>query len=246
MKYFYEVFENIPRQGPGANKYTKKAYDMIKGYLPEHPKIIDIGSGKGAPSFKLAEICNGHVTCYDNHQPFVDYINKKAADEYIEDIIEAKLGDMNNLDLPEGRFDVLWAEGSLYIIGFEKGLLELQKYVKDMGYMVVSEAVWIKENPPEELMNFWNEEYQAIDTIENKMAVIEKCNLRIIAHFTLPEDGWTLNYYDLIDKKLTELKEINQSNKEALDSYALISHEFEIYKKYKEYYSYEYFILKKI
>lgn len=42
-KYFYEVFENIPRQGPGQNVSTQKAFDYIKNHLPSQPEILDIG-----------------------------------------------------------------------------------------------------------------------------------------------------------------------------------------------------------
>lgn len=246
MKYLLEVFENVNRQGPGSNKYTKKAYDMIKGYLPEHPKILDIGSGKGSQTFKLAEISNGHVTAIDNHPFFVDFINQKAKDEYIDDMVEAKNGDMNNLTEPERMYDVLWAEGSVYNMGFKKGLMELQKFVKIMGFMIVSEAVYIKDNPPDELKAFWNMEYPEITTIDKCTEIIEKCNLRIISHFTLPEDGWTTFYYEPISEVIKEFKEKYRDNAAAIEEFNSIQNEIDIYNKYKDYFSYEYFVMKKV
>jgi ubiquinone/menaquinone biosynthesis C-methylase UbiE len=245
MEYFLEVFENIPRQGPGSNRYTKKAFDMIKGYLPEHPKILDIGCGKGAQSFKLAEVSNGHITCIDNHQPFVDFVNQKAKEEYIEDMIVAKLGDMNKLDLPEGRFDVVWSEGAIYNMGFEKGLTELPKYLKSMGFIVVSEAVWLKDNPPAEVKKMWDNEYADITSIDEKVAVVERCNLKMIAHYTLPEDGWLNFFYEPLQIKLNEFKEKNKGNKDAQAEYTDIQNEIDVYHKYKDYYSYEFFVMKK-
>jgi len=43
---FYEIFEDLPRQGAGDQEFTKKTLSMVAG-LPENPEILDIGCGMG-------------------------------------------------------------------------------------------------------------------------------------------------------------------------------------------------------
>jgi ubiquinone/menaquinone biosynthesis C-methylase UbiE len=74
---FYELFLNMPRQGPGSNEYTRKAYDCLS-HLPKEPCILDIGCGSGMQTLELARISGGHVTALDNYQPFLDILEKNA------------------------------------------------------------------------------------------------------------------------------------------------------------------------
>lgn len=48
------LFEGIPRQGPGDNEHTEKAFRMIPKF-PENAKILDIGCGKGMQTIALAK-----------------------------------------------------------------------------------------------------------------------------------------------------------------------------------------------
>jgi len=45
-KVFWEVHSGLPREGPGDNKSTKKAYMMLED-LPKNPCILDVGCGPG-------------------------------------------------------------------------------------------------------------------------------------------------------------------------------------------------------
>ena len=42
--FFYEIFSDLPRQGPGDNNSTQKAYSLLTG-IPEKPQILDIACG---------------------------------------------------------------------------------------------------------------------------------------------------------------------------------------------------------
>jgi len=82
MKYFFELYESLPRQGPGNNKSTEKAFQLLKN-IPSTPKILDIGCGRGMQTIELAKLSNGIVTALDNHQPFLDLISEDAKKEGI-------------------------------------------------------------------------------------------------------------------------------------------------------------------
>ena len=46
MEYFYELFEALPRGGPGDEESTRRAFNTIPN-PPEQPFILDIGCGPG-------------------------------------------------------------------------------------------------------------------------------------------------------------------------------------------------------
>ena len=50
---FYQVFESLPRQGPGCKGATRKAYSYLPT-LPKDAKILDIGCGSGTQTRELA------------------------------------------------------------------------------------------------------------------------------------------------------------------------------------------------
>ncbi len=66
MEYFYELFESLPRCGPGDNKSTRRAYHVLKD-VPQQPCILDIGCGPGVQTLELARVSNGRIVALDNH-----------------------------------------------------------------------------------------------------------------------------------------------------------------------------------
>jgi len=67
---------------------------------------------------------------------------------------------------------------------------------------------WLKDNPPKEIADFWEQVYPAISNIENNLDIIKKCNYKLIGHFPLPEDAWWDLYYNPLQKRLNKLKKI--------------------------------------
>ena len=80
VNVFFEVHRDLPREGPGDNESTKKAYLMLND-LPEKPRILDVGCGPGMQTITLAKLSKGRIDAVDNHQPFLEQLKKKAAEE---------------------------------------------------------------------------------------------------------------------------------------------------------------------
>ena len=53
MEYFFELFGDLPRQGPGCGEATLRALELLKD-LPPQPKVLDIGCGSGMQTLILA------------------------------------------------------------------------------------------------------------------------------------------------------------------------------------------------
>jgi ubiquinone/menaquinone biosynthesis C-methylase UbiE len=242
VNVFFEVHSGLPREGPGDNESTKKAYSMLNN-LPENPRILDIGCGPGMQTITLAKLSNGRIEAVDNHQPFLEQLKKNAKEEDVSEKITAVNRDMTALDYEDGTFDVVWCEGAIFIIGFERGLREWKRLLTDNGYLVVSEMSWLTPNPPEEVKNFLMEAYPAIKTINENLETIKKAGYRVISHFVLPKESWWDNYYTPIEAKLTSLKRKYKDDKEALEHVAAEELEIEMFRKYSDYYGYVFYVM---
>ena len=86
MEYFYELFEALPRGGPGDKKSTRRAFNTIPK-PPELPLILDIGCGPGVQTIELAKLSKGRIIALDNHQAFLDKLMEKAKEEEVSDQI---------------------------------------------------------------------------------------------------------------------------------------------------------------
>ena len=60
------------------------------------------------------------------------------------------------------ELDLIWCEGAIYNIGFERGLNEWRRFIKPGGYLVVSEASWFTWERPTEIQKFWQVAYPEI------------------------------------------------------------------------------------
>lgn len=239
---FFEIHKDIPREGPGDSKSTQRAFSLLKN-LPSKPKILDIGCGPGKQTFDLIKLTDGNMVAIDNHQPYIDSLNEEIVKQGLTDRIQALNKDMFNLDFEEKSFDVIWAEGAIYIIGFENGLKTWPRFLKTKGHIAATEISWLKPNPPDELKTFWDECYPNIQNIESNLEIIKRCGYKAIDYFPLPESAWWDDYYNPIQQRITKLKEKYHDNEDAIKMIELEEKEINIYKKYSAYYGYVFYIM---
>jgi len=204
MEYFYELFYNLPRGGPGDNKFTRKAFSYLKN-LPDEPLILDIGCGHGMQTIELARISKGKIIALDNYQPFLDILMQNAAKEGFQDRIILKNQSMLEMDFDNDTFDIIWSEGAIFVMGFQNGLKKCYQLLKNKGFFVVSEAVLLLPNLPEPLKEFWDKEYPEIKDIKSNISLIKNEGFDVLYHFTLPKSCW-FDFYSQMDEKIKELK----------------------------------------
>lgn len=238
-------FSQFERQGPGSPEVTIKALSFIDNLKPES-KIVDIGSGTGGQTMILAQNAPGHITAIDLFPKFIDQLNIQAAKLHLQDRVKGIAGSMENLPFQEEELDLIWSEGAIYNIGFEKGLKEWNKFLKTGGYLAVTEASWFTEKRPKEIQDYWDNAYTEIDTIPNKVAQLQKAGYIPVAIFTLPETCWTDNYYVPQSKVIEDFLKKHKGNPTAEGFIDEIKKEIRFYSQYKEYYGYVFYIGKKI
>ena len=89
---------------------------------------------------------------------------------------------MDALPFQEEELDLIWSEGAIYNIGFERGMNEWNKFLKKNGFIAVTEASWFTPERPSEIDDFWMANYPEIDTIPRKIAQMEKAGYIPTAH----------------------------------------------------------------
>ena len=240
---FFEIHQNLPREGPGRNKYTRKAFRM----LPEldRPRILDVGCGTGPPTLELARLSEGEIIGIDIHRPYLDEFDRKIREAGLSARVKALHCSMSEIDFPDESFDILWAEGSIFIIGFERGLKEWRRFIKPRGFLVVHEAVWLQDNPPQEIQQYWRINYPGIKTVDENLKQIPGCGYDVIGHFALPEDAWWIEYYNPLGNRISKLREKYRDNPVALRELDNEQREIDMYRKYRRWYGSAFFIMQK-
>jgi hypothetical protein len=142
-------------------------------------------------------------------------------------------------------FDLIWSEGALYNIGIEHGLRLWQSLLRRGGCIAFTDAVWRKENPPDEVRAGFAQDYPQMGWTVDILAVIDRCGLKLLGHFTLPDKAWWDDFYSPMEKRVQILRHKHSHDAEALKVLDLIGREVEIHRKYSNYYAYEFFVVQR-
>jgi SAM-dependent methyltransferase len=244
VELFFEIHSGIPRQGPGSIESTRKAFSLIKD-LPKEPRILDIGCGPGKQTVELAKISGGKVTGMDNHEPFLEEFKKNIENEGLSGKVDIATGDMSNLPFPKESFDLIWAEGSIYIIGVAEGLKHWKEHLKPNGYIVFTELSWLKDKQPKEVRGFWTSQYPGIRTVEGNIKRIQESGFDVLDTFILPEKDWFDDYYTPLEERIKLYHAKYARDREKSEFIEDIYAEIPMYRKYSEYYGYVFYITRK-
>jgi len=237
---FWTIHRDLPREAPGSDNSSLRALGMIPS-LPAFPRILDIACGPGAQTVALARTTNGTITAVDTHQPFLDDLARRAAQAGVAERVHPRNVSMFDLKFDE-PFDLIWSEGAIYIIGLERGLREWRSLLKPVGFIAVTEASWLKPNPPEAPRHFWDEAYPGMATVDQNLAHLASAGYRSLGHFTLPESDWWDNYYHPMSARIESLREKYPNNPEAQAVLDLEYAEIELYRQYSAWYGYVFYI----
>lgn len=240
---FAEVHDDIPRGGPGNFESTRKALHMLAG-LPQHPSVLDVGCGPGVQTLDLASLTDGPITAVDNHQHFLDRLRGTVAQRGLSDRITVLEGDMFRFQFAPQSFDAIWAEGSIYIIGFEAGLRSWKSLLRRPGYLAATEITWLRPDPPAELEAFWANEYPAMQDMEANLTAIHRSGYVPLGYFTLPEAAWWGPYYGPIERRLPALRAKYRDQPQALQVLQSEQTEIDLYRRYSAYYGYVFYVMR--
>lgn len=244
MSVHFEIYEGLPRQGPGSDEATLDALARLHG-LPERPEIIDMGCGIGRQSILLAETTKGRVTVVDTHPPFLRVLEDEAKKKGLSGNIRTLDCPMESLDLPDGSFDLVWAEGAIYIMGFRQGLDCWRRLVKPGGFVAVTELSWLVDEPPAEAASFWAANYPGMNTLSGNTAIIRDTGYVPVDTMVLPESAWWEDYYLALEKRISVLRGREETDAALLAALDDAGREIDLFRRYAKSYGYVFYIMKK-
>ena len=235
-----DFFLNTERQGPGSPEATLKALSFIDN-LTDESLIVDLGCGTGGQTMTLARHAPGRITGLDFFPGFIDRFNADARRLHLADRVKGVVGSMDALPFRAGELDLIWSEGAIYNIGFEKGLTQWRRFLKPDGFIAVTECSWLSSARPDE-MGFFRDNFPEIDDISGKIRCMERAGYRPVAHFILPDSCWTKNYYEPAAARAREFLATYDDAPLARHFVERLEEEIEQYRRYGRRYGYVFYI----
>jgi SAM-dependent methyltransferase len=229
-----ELHWELSRGSPARLAFTRKAFQM----LPEldHPRILDVGCGQGGPTLELARLSRGQVTGLDIDRSAVDELARRADQEGLSDRVQVVHGSMFDMEFADGSFDVIWSEGSMWVLGFERALEEWRRFIRPRGFLVVHEMAWLRPDPPSEIKSCWQLAYPGIRTASEYVEQVPEHGYDLIGHFVLPEDFWWHDYFVPTVARISELRKKYLEDEAAQRVLDQEQRAADLYKKYSKWY----------
>jgi len=241
---FFEVYEALPRQGPGNYACAEKALGLCRR-LPPSPAILDLGCGVGGQTLHLAELTAGQIVAVDSHAPSIARLKETLNERGLSRRVQALVGDMASPEQPPESFDLIWSEGALYNIGIEQALKIYRPLLRPGGYLAFTDAVWRRENPPREVQASFDLDYPEMGLLDDVLTAIKQCGFDPVGHFTLPDEAWWEDFYTPMKHRIEMLRGKYTEDAEALAVLDQIAQEPAMHHRYSDYYAYEFFIARR-
>jgi len=236
----FQIYKDLLREGLAI--YTRKAFKMIPEL--DRPQILDIGCGSGVPTIELARLSNGQILGLDVDQSRIDRLTRKIEDEGLTERVKAVKCSMLDMDFPNESFDIIWAEGSTFIIGFERALREWRGFLNPKGFLVAHEMTWSRPDPPQEVYNYWTGLAPLwIRTIPEYLEEVPACGYDLVGYFVLPEDTWWIDYYGPLENRVQELRLKYADASKSLELLKKEQQGIDVSKKYHQWYGSAFFIM---
>lgn len=165
----------------GLVGYSETAYSL----LPEmkSPNILDVGCGTGVSALRLAEISDCRITGVDIDQSSLDRMKDKFDEQGFSSRLKLLNCSLEELPFEKESFDIVWSEGSVQFIGFEKALVYWGSFLKHNGVMVIHHV-------PDDFMN--------------KLMAIEYREMELRAYYLLDESVWWEKYLGPMEAALNQ------------------------------------------
>lgn len=202
LSLLFELFEGTPRQGPGSIETTRRALRLLPDSL-RIERVLDLGCGTGGSTLVLAEDTGAQVTAVDIHPPYLATLREQAEELGLSDRTVTAAGDMADAASFGAGFDLIWAEGSAYSIGFQNALRRWQPLLRPGGCLVVSELVWFTAEPAERARAFFAAEYPDMCDEATCAHQAQEAGYELLDSFRLPADDWHA-YYAGVEEPLRD------------------------------------------
>jgi len=177
----YRIEKDYIREN--LNKYTRKAFELLPKL--KNPYILDVGCGTGVPTIELAKISDGHVIGIDIDVTSLDLLRRKIKETGLNNRVSVIKDSILTMDFSEESFDIIWSEGSIFVIGFENGIKKWHRFLKPNGFLVIHDEKKDKNK---------------------KLGLITKNGYALINEFELTENLWWREYFTPLEQLIQEFR----------------------------------------
>ena len=122
LQLLVDLHRHADRQGPGGDEATEMALNLARVDRTSPLRIADIGCGTGASTLCLARLLNARITAVDFLEDFLKTLENRADRQGFSEKITTLACSMDDLPFEDQEYDLIWSEGAVYNIGFEKGV----------------------------------------------------------------------------------------------------------------------------
>lgn len=137
----------------GSLKATEKLAELC--HVDEGKYVLDVGCGVGATPCYLAKRHGCKVVGVDISERMIDRASERAKREGVEDRVEFRVADVQNLPFEDDLFDVVVGESvTVFPEDKQRAVTEYVRVTKPGGYVGLNESTWIKTPPPAELVEW--------------------------------------------------------------------------------------------
>ncbi|MGS0727240.1 class I SAM-dependent methyltransferase, partial [Shewanella sp. 0m-11] len=238
MADFELIFDGVERLGPGTESDSLRAVDAI---AVTSGALLEIGCGKGIATRVLAQQTQFSITALDNDKSSLCNLKESLHHKSLQDRVKTVCASMTELPFEQHQFDVIWCEGSAYIMGFELALKSWKPFIKTQGYLVISDLVWSSDTPSNELREFWQQGYPDMTSVKQRIEQAKKAGYEVIDSFPLSEQAWRA-YYEPLQVRIGEFESIIPNSKALAD----LKLELDIFRKRQGEFDYQMLVLKKV
>lgn len=231
------------RQGPGSEEETHRALDLA-GLDESRPlRVADIGCGTGASTLVLARrLAGAEIVAVDLFPEFLDILSAGAAAAGLAGRIQTRAQSMDSLSFEPESLDLIWSEGAVYNLGFGRGIRRWREFLRPGGVIAVSEITWLHPDPPEEIRRYWDAEYPEIATAAAKISLLEDSGYDLLGYLTLSASSWLDNYYDPTEARIPGFLDRHSGSPEAREIAEMERREADLYRRYRNWFSYGFYI----
>lgn len=135
--------------GLGATRELIESCGVRKGDY-----ILEVGCGVGTTSCYLAERHGLRVVGLDISEKMIERSKKRAKRKGLEDMVEFRVADAQNLPFKDDTFDAVICESVTAFVGDKpKAVREYVRVTKPQGFVGLNECIWLKP-PPDELVEY--------------------------------------------------------------------------------------------
>lgn len=149
---------------------------------------------------------------------------------------------MENIEIARKSLDLVWAEGSIYVMGIERALARWRPWLASGGCVAFSDFVWWTDDRSDGASEFWASEYPDMATEVAIRSIAEFVGYRVVSSFRLPKEAHEA-YYLPLEARVAELADCDDTG--VVKLLENIRTEIDVVRRFSDEAGYSFFVLQR-